>query len=280
MKHYYTRNSDQSRVKISIVTPSYNQAEFLETTISSVLSQGYPNLEYIIIDGGSTDGSVEIIKKYEKYVTYWISEKDQGQSDALNKGFRAATGEIVGWLNADDLYLSGCFNAIAEFFGTHPECDVVYGDYRWINEGGAVLQNRREIGFDLFVLKYLHILYIPTTATFFHRRVFDDRNFLDTAYRYAMDYDFFLRLALKGYRFYHLKEMLADFRWHTMNKSLAVRDASFEQGRSLLAHDPLLRSIPRWLVNPVRVFFMGLARLKRCVVKGLRGYYFFQWRKT
>ena len=102
--------------KISIVTPSFNQGIFLEATIQSVLNQNYPNLEYIVIDGGSTDNSVKIIKKYEKYLSYWVSESDRGQSHAINKGFTISTGEIMGWLNSDDLYTSGALNHVANVF--------------------------------------------------------------------------------------------------------------------------------------------------------------------
>src|SRR5215204_5758135 len=107
--------------KISIVTPSYNQAEFIEETILSVINQNYPNLEYIVIDGGSTDGSVEIIKKYEQYFSYWVSEPDKGHADALNKGFAKATGEVMAWINSDDKYFPWTFATVAEVYSQFPE---------------------------------------------------------------------------------------------------------------------------------------------------------------
>src|SRR5262245_32047801 len=114
--------------KISIITPSYNQAHFLETCITSVLSQEYSDLEYIIIDGGSTDGSVEIIKKYENQITFWVSEPDEGQSHAINKGFQRATGAIVAWLNSDDFYLPGALTAVAEAHRSAPHASFYFGD--------------------------------------------------------------------------------------------------------------------------------------------------------
>ncbi|MEZ5010012.1 MAG: glycosyltransferase family 2 protein [Chitinophagales bacterium] len=115
-------------MKISIITPSYNQAEFLEDTITSVLHQNYPNLQYIIIDGGSSDGSVEIIKKYENQIDYWISEKDSGQTHAINKGFSKVTGDIICWLNSDDIYFDYTLSAVANYFNENPDIDILWGD--------------------------------------------------------------------------------------------------------------------------------------------------------
>jgi glycosyltransferase involved in cell wall biosynthesis len=121
---------------VTIVTPSYNQANFLEETIQSVLSQDYPNLEYIIIDGGSTDSSVDLIRKYEDRLAGWISEEDSGQAEAINKGFERATGEIVAWINSDDYYLPGAIRSAVEALEAHPECGFVYGDAVSINGAG------------------------------------------------------------------------------------------------------------------------------------------------
>lgn len=132
-------NKAPSWPKISIVTPSYNQAEFLERTILSVLNQNYPNLEYIIIDGGSTDGSVEIIKKFEKYLAYWVSEKDNGQTNAINKGFKISSGEILAWLNADDTYLRHTISRVVNYFQKYPQIDLIYGNAHLINKNGQLI---------------------------------------------------------------------------------------------------------------------------------------------
>ncbi|MEB3211902.1 MAG: glycosyltransferase family 2 protein, partial [Leptolyngbyaceae bacterium] len=122
--------------RISIITPSYNQGHFIEETIRSVLLQSYPNLEYIIIDGGSSDNTVEIISKYASHLAYWVSEPDRGQSHAINKGLARATGEIIAYINSDDYYLPGSFRKIAEYYNNHPETDLIHGRCRYIDEMG------------------------------------------------------------------------------------------------------------------------------------------------
>jgi glycosyltransferase involved in cell wall biosynthesis len=258
-------------VKISIITPSFNQGPFIADAIESVLLQKYNNFEHIIVDNCSTDETASILARYPHVKV--ICEKDRGQSDALNKGFKAATGDIVGWLNADDKYLPGCFDAILKAFAQKPSSDIIYGDYRFVDAKGGLIRVRKELGFDMFMLKYLHVLYIPTTTSFFRRKVFDQGNFIDISYHYAMDYEFFVRLAQRGYKFGHVPKVMADFRWHEGNKSLALKKAQDEQTRALFDHDPFLRSVPVVCRGSVRSFFMLLARVKRTGLKLIRGAY-------
>lgn len=267
------------RPRISIVTPSFNQAQFVTECLDSVTLQGYGSVEHIVADGVSTDGTVELLKRYSMETSHehlkWVSEPDQGQSDALNKGFRMATGEIVGWLNSDDRYRPGCFQAVVEAFERNPEVDVLYGDYTWVDENGRVLKIRREIEFSQFVLSYHRVLYIPTTATFFRRRIFDEGNFVDTRYHYAMDYEYFLRLAHKGYRFKHIAGLLADFRWHSSSKTGAHPE------KQLAEHDAIAARYSKVLANmrseTSRKLTLSALRLaaggRRYSEKFLRGYY-------
>jgi len=125
--------------RITIVTPSYNQATYLPETIESILNQGYPNLEYIIIDGGSTDGSVEIIKKYERHLAYWVSEQDSGQSEAINKGLRESTGELFNWINSDDILFPGALQRVADAYSRYPEADLFVGDHACCDANGHII---------------------------------------------------------------------------------------------------------------------------------------------
>ncbi|MBI3601373.1 MAG: glycosyltransferase [Candidatus Omnitrophica bacterium] len=263
------------RLKLSIVTPSYNQARFITEAVESVRDQGYPDVEHLVMDNCSTDATSGILKEYSHLSL--VCEPDRGQSDALNKGFRMASGDIVGWLNADDRYLPGCLKAVADFFTAHPDCDILYGNYRLIDEGSKVLCYRQELPFDLFMLKYLHVLYIPSTTTFFRRRIFEDGNFLDIRYHYAMDYEFFLRLALKGYRFSYLPSYLADFRTHADSKSRRQTLVQKEEMEAaLLQYDQLLGKLNGSLRFCVRFGLEGIARSKRYVLKLINGAYFYK----
>jgi glycosyltransferase involved in cell wall biosynthesis len=207
---------------VSIVTPSFNQARFLEATIHSVLSQDYPSLEYIIVDGGSTDGSLEIIKKYSNRLTWWVSEKDQGQTDALNKGFTHAHGEILAWLNSDDTYEPGAVSAAIGFLESQPETGLVYGDANYINEGGRVIGKFPAAQTDLSRLRrgYVHI---PQQAAFFRADLWRSVGPLDPSFYFAMDYDLWVRISARC-SIKYLHQTWANFRLHTSGKTIAADD--------------------------------------------------------
>jgi glycosyltransferase involved in cell wall biosynthesis len=213
--------NNNSLPKISIVTPSYNQAEFLECTILSVINQDYPNLEYIIVDGGSTDGSVDIIKKYEKYITYWVSEPDRGQSDAINKGFDKSSGDIVAWLNSDDVYLPGAIWKIVKIFQENKKASLVYGDYIKIDEYDKCVALRRQPSFNYKICLYGYLT-VMQPASFFKRKVFFDAGGIDVNFNYTMDFDIILKLARLG-EVVHVRDYLAAFRLHKKSKSVSQK---------------------------------------------------------
>ncbi len=160
-------------LKISIVTPVFNQAQYLEETIQSIISQGYPNLEYIIIDGGSTDGTVDIIKKYESHLTYWVSEPDKGMYDALQKGFERSTGKIMGWLNADDIYHKGCLFQVANVFSHHSEINWLTGSHTQIDENGNVIYCASCRKFNKFQYLTGDYMWIAQESTFWRRSLWE-----------------------------------------------------------------------------------------------------------
>ncbi|TET09976.1 MAG: glycosyltransferase [Candidatus Atribacteria bacterium] len=207
---------DQSYPKISIVTPSYNQAQFLEKTILSILNQDYPNLEYIIIDGGSTDGSIEVIKKYNQYLAYWVSEEDNGQADAINKGFKIATGDFLAWQNSDDIYLPGSFFKVAEKFKKHPNPDVVFGNVYLINENDEILKDMRFVPFNLD-----HLIYydwnLSSQGIFWKRELFGRVEYLKN-YNVLFDLDWFIRLGRQTRKFSFIHSFLSGYRIHSKSK--------------------------------------------------------------
>jgi len=208
---------------ISIVIPSYNQARFLEQSITSVLDQEYPNLELIIVDGGSTDGSLGIIKTYESNLHWWCSEPDKGQADAINKGFSQTNGEILAWLNADDCYYSHCLLQIADWLCARPDVDVVYGNRLLIDEMG------REVGRWILPPHNDHVLtwadFVPQETLFWRRALWEkvDQR-LDASLDFAMDWDLLLRFRDAGAHMVHLPHFLGLFRVYSQQKTSSKMD--------------------------------------------------------
>lgn len=215
--------------KISIITPSYNQAKYINQTILSVLDQNYPNLEYIVMDGGSTDGTIEILQKYNKQLK-WICEKDNGQTDAINKGLRLTTGEIVGYLNSDDLLENNCLENVSKFFATNPNVNWVTGKCHIINDKGR--KNRNFVSlYKNFCLKYLRFIntlyilnYISQPATFWRKELVESIGYFDDSYHLSMDYDYWLRIFKKSKPGF-IDAYLASFRVHEASKgSRSLKD--------------------------------------------------------
>jgi len=203
--------------RISIVTPCLNMGRYLEDAIRSVQEQNYPNFEHIIIDALSSDNTAEIVRRYPN--VRFVSEGDRGQSDGLNKGFRMATGEIVGWLNADEYYLPGALPAIAQAFQAHPEADVIYGDGIGVDEKGHVLRTKPAHRFNYNILLY-YGCFIGTLNTFFKRSIFEQGIFIDVHYRVVRDFEYFVRLGAMGKAFSYYPSLLGAFRWTGQNASL------------------------------------------------------------
>lgn len=204
---------------VSIVTPSYNQGRFIRATIESILGQDYPNIEYFVMDGGSTDETVAILKEYEGRLT-WVSEKDGGQTDAINKGLRQARGEIVAYLNSDDVYLPGTLRRVVEAFQANPDVDFVYGDFHAIDENGDLIDKIKTIPFDRDILIY-DANFICQPASFYRKRLIEEIGLFDDRLHFLMDYEFFLRAAKRKVAFKLLPEYLASIRYHGLCKTLS-----------------------------------------------------------
>jgi glycosyltransferase involved in cell wall biosynthesis len=230
--------------KISVVTPSYNQGKFIEETIRSVLLQGYPDLEYFIIDGGSTDDSVEIIRKYEPWLSYWVSEKDRGQSDAINKGWVRASGEIVAYLNSDDLYTQRALGEVALEFGDHPEYAVIHGQTITTDQEG---KQRGIFGSSFDLISSIDGCNdtVAQPSAFIRRKALLDIGLMDINLHRAMDYDLWLRLRVK-YPFHYVPRCWSKFRCHPKSKSsgrIPLRSDSLSIMRKLYSTTALPREV-------------------------------------
>jgi glycosyltransferase involved in cell wall biosynthesis len=231
--------------EISIITPSFNQGQFIERTIESVLRQDIADLEYIVMDGGSTDETVSILRRYDGRLR-WVSQKDRGHSNAINLGIAATRGRIVGWLNSDDIYYPGALRAVLEFFGDHQDVDVVYGDANHIDEHDAFLERYPTEPWDFDRLK--DVCFLSQPATFLRRSVVERNGPLDESLRYCMDYEYWFRLALNGARFAYLPRLLAATRLHPDAATLASRIACHVATNDITRRH-LGRTPDRWLFN-------------------------------
>lgn len=251
---------------ISLVTCSFQHGRYLEQAIRSVLDQGYPALEYIVIDGGSTDQSAEVIRRYGSALAYWVSEPDRGQTDALIKGFRRSSGEICGWLCSDDLLLPGALRTVAEFFSRHPEVMAAYGDALWIDAEGHFLRAKREIGFNRFVFLHDHN-YVPQPSMFWRRALYEAVAGLDPEFDLAMDADLWERFSAQT-RIAHIPRYLSCMRFYPEQKTRARRC----EGRH---EDEVIRGRAHSLATPslVRTLLRLAARSVRISAKALAGGY-------
>ena len=249
--------------KISIVTPSFNQGQFLEQTVMSVLGQNYPNLEYIIIDGGSTDNSVEIIKKYEKELAYWESHKDRGQTHAINKGFKRATGDIIAYLNSDDQYCPGVLLIVADYFLKHSNSMWLCGNVLYADRKGTVFAKKIPI-YSPFILRFgSSSVYQPNI--FLRRQLLDEVGYLREDFHTIMDQEWFCRIA-ETYPPEIVDNDFAIFRWHVDSKSSSSANSSHfkrylvEKTEIYLRYLPVLRPVLRRAPKPVILFLNQVAR--------------------
>lgn len=227
-------------LRITVVTPSFNQAAYLERTIRSVLDQGYPNLEYIIVDGGSTDGSVDIIRRFADRLAWWVSEPDRGQTDAINKGLRRATGEWVAWQNSDDIYYPGVFHDLAKAAAKHPQAGLIIGDVMLIDKHDHPLRDIRYVNPSYQAL-LAEGMVIANQAAFWRRSLHESIGLLDERYHCSFDYEWFLRLT-KHTKGVHVARIWGAMRLHGKNKSLLLMQQSYEEHRQILAG----REMPAW----------------------------------
>lgn len=209
--------------RISLITPSFNQVEFLERTLRSVLDQNYPNLEYIVIDGGSTDGSVDLIRKYASQLTYWVSERDHGQAHAINKGLRLATGDWIAWQNSDDIFYPSAFQQLAVAAKMDRAADLIIGNMNMIDRYDAVLRD----------VKYVRPTYssllaegmvLTNQAAFWRRSLHDEIGYLDQSLDCGFDYDWFLRVLQRGRAATHVNAVWGGLRMHEETKTNLRQD--------------------------------------------------------
>lgn len=229
-------------ILVSVVTPSYNQAQYLEQTMRSVLDQDYPHIEYFVMDGGSTDGSLEIIQKHASRLAGWVSEKDKGQADAVNKGFARANGEIIGWLNSDDIYYPGAITGAVNAFKEHPEASIVFSDVNSIDSQGQPF-NRMVFG-DWKLKDLMSFNIISQPGVFMRRAVLEEAGYLGLDFHYLLDVELWLRMTAIAEPFYVQNVVWSAARMHEDAKNRA----------QALNFGPEAFRIAKWLCEDERFY--------------------------
>lgn len=252
-------------IRFSIITPSFNQGRFLADCVESVLAQTGVEVEHIVTDAGSTDETLDVLKRYPHLK--WTSEPDAGMSDGINKGFRQATGDWMMWLNCDDYLLPGALEKVAACIKANPQAGVVHGDCLFVREDKSLIRRKYDHPVDEFTLLFVGC-FIPSTSTFYQRRIIDDGHLLDVSYKVCMDWEYYMRLLRNGFRFAYVPEALAGFRWHGDNTSLVHLQRGNEEARELQREHLAERSLnpllgKTWVLHILRRMFQGRRVLKR-----------------
>jgi glycosyltransferase involved in cell wall biosynthesis len=218
--------------RITIVMPSLNQSRYLEESIQSILAQNYPSLEFMILDGGSTDGSLEIIKRYSTRLTYWHSQSDKGQTDALIQGFKIATGDLLGWINSDDVLLPGALHSIAHAYIIKPEAGLFGGNFIIIDSTSRIIRCKRHASRAAVFARH-GLFAIGQPGSFFKRQSYEAVGGLNQDFHYVMDADLYFRMLFNGISYAHVYSWLAGYRFHDMSKTIAEPDKLYGEFRSL-----------------------------------------------
>lgn len=252
--------------KITIITPNYNQDKFLERTIQSVLDQQYPNLEYIIIDGGSTDKSLDIIKTYEPHLAAWISEPDRGQAHAINKGLKTSSGDWVGWQNSDDIYYEGAFEELAKATLCSNGVDLLIGDIMLINAQDQILRDVRYVK-PTYRSLLAEGMVIASQSAFWRRSVHTEIGYLDERYHCSFDYEWFLRLLRKS-RGRHINKCLGGFRLHNQTKTSTI-SSRFSTENEIITNNRRMKSFNIYAYQLRRLALLGLNGHFRYIFRGI-----------
>lgn len=233
----------------SIITASFNQGRFIQRSIDSILIQKNITVEHIILDNCSTDETSECLQKYQAQPggvdVKVIVEPDDGQTQAINKGFKLARGDVVCWLNTDEYYYPGVLENVSDYFLKHPEVDVVFGDCDFVGSTGQLVKRKKEFGFSRNMLLY-YGCFLPSCSTFIRRRIIDDGFFLNESYRVCMDFEWYTRLAFNDYQFAHFPQVFASFSWHNTNISLIQKVKRLEERYTIQNNYSNLMG-PTWL---------------------------------